>query len=152
MAIRSARPEDSQTIAEFNAAMALETEDLALEPGRVLAGVKAALADPSKGFYLVAESDRSIVGQLMVTFEWSDWRNGVFWWIQSVYVRPDARGHGVYKALYAETQHRAAEAGNVCGIRLYVERDNRRAQQTYERLGMKNTAYSMYEVDFVIER
>ena len=152
MTIRSAQPQDSATIAEFNAAMALETEHLVLETDRVLAGVEAVLSDPSKGFYLVAESGGGVVGQLMVTFEWSDWRNGVFWWIQSVYVQPDSRGQGVYKALYADTQSRAAEAGNVCGIRLYVEHENRRAQQTYERLGMNNTAYYLYEVDFVISR
>ena len=150
--IRPAESRDAQMIAEFNAAMALETEDLTLDFPRVRAGVEAVLGDASKGFYLAAESEGGVVGQLMVTFEWSDWRNGVFWWIQSVYVQPDSRGQGVYKALYAETQRRAAEAGNVCGIRLYVEHENRRAQQAYERLGMKNTAYHLYEVDFVINR
>jgi ribosomal protein S18 acetylase RimI-like enzyme len=88
----------------------------------------------------------------MITYEWSDWRNGVFWWIQSVYVDTAARGQGVYQRLYERVRFAAAEAGNVCGIRLYVERDNSRAQQVYERQGMHATAYRMYEVDFVIGR
>lgn len=152
MNIRQAVLEDAATIAEFNSAMALETEDLTLERNRIRAGVEAVLADDSKGFYLVAETDGTLIGQLMVTYEWSDWRNGVFWWIQSVYVRPGHRGQGVYKSLYAATQSQAAVAGNVCGIRLYVEHENERAQRTYERLGMKNTSYHLYEVDFVIKR
>ena len=152
MNIRNAKLGDAETIAEFNSAMALETEDLALDPNRMRAGVEAVLADDSKAFYLVAEVDGSLVGQLMVTYEWSDWRNGVFWWVQSVYVRPGHRGQGVYKSLYAETQSRATAAGNVCGIRLYVEHENERAQRIYEHLGMKNTSYHLYEVDFVIDR
>lgn len=150
--IRPALLGDAATIAEFNRAMARETEHLELDPVRVRAGVEAVLGDPAKGFYLVAESGGRVVGQLMITFEWSDWRNGSFWWIQSVYVDAAARGAGVYKRLYEQVRTMAAEAGNVCGLRLYVERDNKRARDVYYRQGMRPTAYEMYEVDFVLER
>ena len=151
--IRRAISSDAPVIAAFNAAMARETEHLELDPIRLLTGVEAVLADPAKGFYTVAESGGGqVVGQLMITFEWSDWRNGNFWWIQSVYVDAPARGTGVYKRLYEHIRHAAAEAGNVCGLRLYVERDNTRAQEVYRRQGMQATAYRMFEVDFVIGR
>ena len=151
--IRRAISSDAPVIATFNAAMARETEHLELDPVRLLAGVEAVLSDPAKGFYTVAESNAgNVVGQLMITFEWSDWRNGNFWWIQSVYVDAPARGTGVYKRLYEHIRHAAAEAGNVCGLRLYVERDNTRAQEVYRRQGMQATAYQMFEVDFVIGR
>ena len=150
--IRLAAASDARTIAGFNAAMARETENLELDGERLLQGVQAVLDDPSKGFYLVAEIDGAVVGQLMLTFEWSDWRNGVFWWIQSVYVQPEARGRGVYKRLYREAVQRAERQGDVCGLRLYVERENERAQRVYRRLGMSPTAYRMYETDFVLER
>ena len=151
--IRRGIPGDAPSIAGFNAAMARETEHLELDATRLRAGVDAVLADPAKGFYLVAENeDRRVVGQLMITFEWSDWRNGVFWWIQSVYVDPAARGAGVYRRLYQHVRQAAADAGNVCGLRLYVERENTRAQEVYRRQGMRATAYDMYEVDFVIDR
>ena len=151
--IRRAELPDAAVIAGFNAAMAQETEHLELDANRLRAGVEAVLSDSSKGFYFVAESTGGrVVGQLMITFEWSDWRNGNFWWIQSVYVDTQARGSGVYKKLYAVVREAAAEAGNVCGIRLYVERDNTRAQEVYRRQGMHATAYQMYEVDFVMGR
>ena len=151
--IRRAVPGDAAAIADFNAAMARETEHLELDAPRLRAGVEAVLADAGKGFYLVAENaDRRVVGQLMITYEWSDWRNGVFWWIQSVYVEPVARGTGVYRRLYEQVREAAAGAGNVCGLRLYVERENTRAQEVYRRQGMRPTAYEMYEVDFVIGR
>ena len=150
--IRPAVPADLPTIASFNREMALETENLELDPDRLLAGVGAVLADPSKGFYLLAEADGRLSGQLLLTYEWSDWRNGVFWWIQSVYVRTEDRGRGVFRALYEEALRQAEQAGNVCGVRLYVERSNSRAQRTYERLGLQRTEYEMYEVDFVLER
>ncbi len=151
--IRLAELPDAAVIAGFNAAMAKETEHLELDADRLRAGVEAVLSDSSKGFYFVAESTGGgVVGQLMITFEWSDWRNGNFWWIQSVYVDTAMRGAGVYKKLYQFVRDAAAEAGNVCGIRLYVERDNTRAQEVYRRQGMVATAYEMYEVDFVIAR
>lgn len=150
--IRPAVAADVETIARCNCAMAVETERLELDLERVTAGVGAVLEDSAKGSYWVAESDGRVVGQLMVTYEWSDWRNGVFWWVQSVYVDPDHRGRGVYRALYEETLMRAREAGNVCGLRLYVERDNERAKKAYRSQGMEATEYEMWETDFVFER
>ncbi len=132
-------------IAQFNTAMALETEALHLRPERISAGVRHLIAHPELGFYLVAEQDSMIVGSLLVTTEWSDWRNGLFWWIQSVYVHPDYRQRKVYTRLYARVKSLAAESSNVCGFRLYVEQDNRRAQQTYQKLGMDETHYRIYE-------
>ncbi len=111
-------------------------------------GVAAALADESLGFYAVAEVDGQLAGQLMVTFEWSDWRNGLFWWIQSVYVRPEFRRRGVYRALHRHVADAARAAGGVCGLRLYVERENTVARQVYESLDMRRTRYRMYEVEF----
>jgi len=132
--------------------MALETEGLTIDADRLRAGAEGLFAHPHLGFYLVAESDGSLIGQLMISYEWSDWRNGVFWWIQSVYVHPDHRGRGVYRRLYQEVQDRARAQGNVCGIRLYVERENRRAQAVYAKLGMKKAHYEMFEVDYVVAR
>ena len=128
--------------------MAQETEELALDADVVRPGVAAVLADDTLGFYLVAEVDGQAAGQLMVTYEWSDWRNGVFWWIQSVYVRLEFRRRGVYSALHRHVAQAAREAGGVCGIRLYVEQDNTIAQQVYESLEMHRTRYQMYEVEF----
>ena len=150
--IRLAGFGDVETVSAYNAAMALETEDLELDLERLTAGVSAVVADPAKGFYLVAEEEGAVAGQLLITYEWSDWRNGVFWWVQSVYVRPENRGRGVYSALYQDAVCRAREAGDVCGLRLYVERENVRAQATYKKLGMQPTVYEMYETDFVLER
>ncbi|MBI3665813.1 MAG: GNAT family N-acetyltransferase [Acidobacteria bacterium] len=152
LAIRAAAPSDAPTIAAFNAAMARETEHIELDAKRLLDGVRAVLADRSKGFYTVAETEGRVVGQMMITFEWSDWRNGTFWWIQSVYVHPDFRSRGVFKELYAYITERAKSAGDVCGLRLYVEQENSRAQQTYQRLGMAKAPYAVYEVDFVLRR
>jgi len=138
----------AEAIVDNNAAMALETEDKVLDRERLTRGVMAVLADTAKGFYLVAEDDAgAVVGQLMVTFEWSDWRDGTFWWIQSVYVVPAARRSGVYRALYARVLSLAAADGGVCGVRLYVERENERAMATYRALGMQRAQYDMFEVD-----
>jgi ribosomal protein S18 acetylase RimI-like enzyme len=150
--IRPAALDDAETLTLFNAAMALETEHLSLDAERLRQGVEAVLVDASKGFYLVADEDGAVTGQLLITYEWSDWRNGVFWWVQSVYVRPDRRGLGVYKALYKEAVRRAEAAGNVCGLRLYVEKENGRAQSAYRKLGMSETDYLLYETDFVLRR
>lgn len=150
--VRRARQADRDIIARFNAAMAEETEGIRLDPARVAAGVEAVLADPAKGFYLVAETQGRVVGQLLVTFEWSDWRNGYFWWIQSVYVDPEYRSRGVFRKLYSEVMRRARSDDRVCGLRLYVEKENQRAQSAYERLGMRSAPYRIYEVDFVLSR
>lgn len=143
---------DAPVIAAYNAALAHETEGLQLDADRLLAGVLAVFDDPAKGFYLVAEQDGKVVGQLMITYEWSDWRNGVFWWVQSVYVVPAARGRGVYRALYQAMLTRARERGDVCGVRLYVEGHNEAAKRTYAKLGMAATIYEMWEEDFVLRR
>ena len=146
--IRRATPSDFAFIVESNIAMAQETEGLSLDEARVRAGVGAVLADSALGFYLVGEIDGSPAGQLMVTYEWSDWRNGLFWWIQSVYVRPEHRRLGVYTALHRHVADEAQAAGGVCGIRLYVEQDNITAQRVYESLDMYRTRYQMYEIEF----
>jgi len=145
IAVRPATRADAETLAQFNRKMAEETEDKPLDPGTVRKGVEAIFDDPSRGFYLVAERDGGVAGSLMITPEWSDWRNGAFWWIQSVYVRPEARRHGVYRTLYHAVRRRARGTEDVCGLRLYVERGNEEARETYEALGMTETAYRMYE-------
>lgn len=152
LAVRRAGFADAAIITAHNRAMALETEGLTLDPARVAAGVAAVLADAAKGWYLLAEQDGRVVGQLMVTFEWSDWRNGTFWWIQSVYVAPEARRRGVYRALYAHLLAAARADGGVAGVRLYVHHDNARAAATYAGLGMERAPYEVFEVDFVVRR
>ena len=143
--IRTATPDDAETLARFNRQMAEETEGKALDPETVRRGVQAIFEDPSRGFYLVAERAGTVVASLMITTEWSDWRNGQFWWIQSVYVRPSDRRTGVYTALHRAVRKRARGATEVCGLRLYVERGNTRARDTYEALGMTEASYRMYE-------
>jgi GNAT superfamily N-acetyltransferase len=145
LTIRPAGPADADLVAEFNRLLAWETEHKRLDPVVLSRGVGRLLADPAKGFYLVAESDGQVVGQLMATFEWSDWRDGWFWWVQSVYVRDDFRRAGVFRALFAELVRRARAAGDVVGLRLYVERDNHRAQATYESMGLKEAGYFVRE-------
>jgi GNAT superfamily N-acetyltransferase len=152
ISIRRGNLSDAEAIAECNAAMALETEGLSLDRPQLLGGVRAVLRDSSKGFYLVAELGGRAVGQMMITYEWSDWRNGVFWWIQSVYVEPDQRRTGVYTSLHQHVVEEAQRLGGVCGIRLYVEQENSIAQGVYGALGMNKTVYDMFEVDFVIQR
>jgi ribosomal protein S18 acetylase RimI-like enzyme len=144
--VRDARPADLDLLTAFNAALAEETEGRRLDGARLRAGVAAVLQDPSRGQYRVAELDGRVVGTLLLTLEWSDWRNGWFWWIQSVYVLPQARRRGVYSALHADVLARAAAAGDVVGVRLYVEHENTGAQRTYERLGMQRSRYVFYEV------
>ena len=150
ISIRPATPNDAECITEFNALMAKETENIDLDMVRLRAGVESVLRDPAKGVYYLATEHGAVVGQTLITYEWSDWRNGTFWWIQSVYVQKEARGKGVFKTLYDYIQRLAKQHGNVCGLRLYVEEHNERAQQTYERLGMKKTYYNMFEIDFVL--
>lgn len=145
MNIRLAKKEDAAALVEFNQAMALETEGMRLDAQILQSGVGAVFDDEKKGFYAVAEADGKIVGGLMVTFEWSDWRNAWFWWIQSVYILPDFRGRKIYRLLYEFVKEMANGRGNVCGFRLYVERENENAQTVYERLGMQLSHYLMYE-------
>lgn len=143
--VRRATAADQTTLIEYNYAIAYETEHKRLDEMTLAKGVAAALTDAAKGFYLVAEIAGQVVGQLMITTEWSDWRNGLFWWIQSVYVRPSARKQGVFRSLFQEAERLAKAAGDVVGLRLYVERDNVNAQRTYESLGMSNAAYLVFE-------
>jgi ribosomal protein S18 acetylase RimI-like enzyme len=143
--VRQAGPADVTIIADFNRRLALESEHKALDVATLTAGVAAVLADEARGVYFVAESDGAVVGQLLITLEWSDWRNGWFWWIQSVYVREDHRRAGVFRALYEHVAARARQRGDVVGLRLYVERENARAQATYDRLGMAATGYLVLE-------
>ena len=145
LTIRRATVDDAETLARFNEAMAAETENRTLDPDTVRAGVRAVFDKPEQAFYLVAERDGSIIGSLMITTEWSDWRNANFWWIQSVHVRPEARRAGVYTALHHKVRRRARDAEGVCGLRLYVERDNAAAQAAYKELGMDAPPYRMYE-------
>jgi GNAT superfamily N-acetyltransferase len=143
--VREATPDDAATIAAFNLAMARETEDKGLDEAALARGVARALRDPVRGRYFVAERDARVVGCLLVTREWSDWRDAWFWWIQSVYVAPPARRSGVYAALHQDVLSRARAAGDVCGVRLYVETHNHAAQATYARQGMRRAHYLMYE-------
>jgi len=148
ISIRNAAMTDAATIASNNSLMAEETEGRTLHPDIIGPGVAALLADPGKGRYWVAETARQIVGQLMVTYEWSDWRNGTLWWIQSVYIAPDFRRQGVFSALYHHVESLAAAEPDVCGLRLYVEDNNHRAQRTYEALGMVKPSYVVMESMF----
>jgi ribosomal protein S18 acetylase RimI-like enzyme len=143
--LRLARPDDADVLAGFNIAMAHETEGKRLLPAVVGAGVRRMLAEPALGFYLVAEAGGEVAGSLMVTTEWSDWRNGRFWWIQSVYVRPQWRRRGIFRALYRHLTETAAATPDVCGFRLYVEHENTAAQATYRALGMDGTEYLLFE-------
>lgn len=143
--IRRATTADMATVISFNQAMAVETEGKTLDPDTVSAGVRAALEDESRCIYFMAEVDGRIAGQTMFTTEWSDWRNGIFWWIQSVYVDPAFRRRGVFRALYHHIRDLARERPDVCGLRLYVHRDNKRAIDTYRDLGMDLTEYLLCE-------
>lgn len=148
--IRLATQTDVEALAAHHRAMAFETENKTLDVETTLQGTRAVLDDRSKGFYLIAERSGAMVGQLLVTFEWSDWRAGTFWWIQSVYVVPNARRTGVYRALHDFVLDAAKKAGDVCGVRLYVDKDNRNAQATYRAMGMQPAHYDIYEIDFVL--
>ncbi len=148
MKIRPAVLSDDQSIASFNQAMALETEAKHLPDKVIHAGVRRQLADASLGFYLIAEDAGNALGCLGITFEWSDWRCGLFWWIQSVYVDPKHRSRGVFSNLYAEVKALASQHDDVIGIRLYAEKENTRAIRTYLRLGMTETPYRLLEDEF----
>lgn len=145
VSVRDADLADIPFLVDGNAAMALETEHKALDRDLLERGVAAVFAQRQRGFYLIAERAGVRVGCLLVTREWSDWRDGEWWWLQSVYVVAQARRSGVFRALHAEVERRARAAADVVGLRLYVEQDNRRAQATYASLGMAPTHYRMYE-------
>ena len=145
MNIRVAQRDDTDALVEFNHAMAVETEGKRLDRDVLRPGVEAVFSDHNKGFYVVATDDDRIVGGLMVTYEWSDWRNAWFWWIQSVYIKPEARGKKLYRQMYEFIKQRARDAGNVCGFRLYVETDNVNARTVYDAVGMQASHYLMYE-------
>lgn len=143
--VRIAGVEDIETIAELNIAMAWETEQKQLNPATIRRGIRAVLGDSDYGSYVVAQSSGEVVGCLMITYEWSDWRSGRFWWIQSLYVRPPFRRCGIFKRLHDFVKAQALEHPEVCGIRLYVEQSNHVAQQAYRRIGMTPTTYQIYE-------
>ena len=138
---------DAAVIAEFNLRLAEESENLRLDPNCVEAGVEALLRDPDKGLYFVAESGGAVVGQVMITYEWSDWRNGNIWWLQSVYVKPEFRQWGIFRRLFEYLQTTALEQKDVRSLRLYMHAENTRARQSYEKLGMKRTQYEVFELE-----
>jgi GNAT superfamily N-acetyltransferase len=154
--IRAANLDDVESIITFSAAMALETENRHLDVARLREGTLSLLNTPSYGFFMVAEivegEQRRLIGQLMITYEWSDWRNGVFWWIQSVYVDPAWRRRGVFRRIHEAVVSQAKADVKVCGLRLYVEQDNHTAEAVYQRVGLKRSVYKVYEEDFVLSR
>lgn len=146
--IRKAEIDDVGTIARFNTQLALETEGKMLDPASISAGVTRLIGEPARGQYWVAVTADRIVGQIAVTYEWSDWRNGVLWWIGSVYIDADFRRQGVFSSLYKHVESHAMSDPGACGMRLYVERDNERAQQTYQSLAMQDAGYLVMESIF----
>ena len=147
MIIRKAQIKDLERIVEFNYNLALETEDKELDKNILYKGVQTLLHDNNKGVYHVCEIDGKVVGQIMYTYEWSDWRNGLFIWVQSVYVNKDYRGKGVFKALYKYVNEICDSSDKYVGIRLYVEKENSIAHKTYSSLGMSECNYYMYEYE-----
>lgn len=143
--IRMATKNDSEILINSNILMAKETENISLDENTVKNGVEFLLSNPGFGFYLIAESNGRAAGSLMITKEWSDWRNGFFYWIQSVYVMPEFRRQGVYRALYDEIKSIAKQDNTCKGYRLYVEKNNQAAIRTYENLGMEETYYKLFE-------
>jgi len=145
MLIRKAFDTEAETIVNFQVAMALETENLVLDKATVQQGVAAVFADVNKGTYYVAEIDGQIAGSLLITYEWSEWRNGTVWWIQSVYIDHKYRGKGVYKAMYTYLKNIVSTDDTLKGIRLYVEKTNTRAIEVYKALGMTDQHYNLFE-------
>lgn len=143
--IRLAEKRDIEAITEFNMAMALETEGKKLDRHTLESGVEAMFENDEHGFYIVAENESNTVGSLMITTEWSDWRNGLFWWIQSVYVKEEFRRKGIYRKMYEFIKDQAKKDDKIAGFRLYVEKNNLAARKVYESLGMQETYYRLYE-------
>lgn len=154
--IRPAHVGDLDRLVDFSLAMAQETEGRQLDQALLRQGTKALFDEPARGFYLVAEVQHqpnpTVVGQLMVTFEWSDWRNATFWWIQSVYVHPNWRRQGVYRTMHRHVLREARDRKDVCGVRLYVEKENQGAQTAYQRVGLLPSTYQVFEEDFVLAK
>lgn len=154
LTIRLAKPEDAPTIASFSAAMALETEGRRLDLDRLNLGTIALLQSPARGFFMVAAhgqgESQQLIGQLMITYEWSDWRNGTFWWIQSVYVLPDWRRQNVFRRMHEVIMATAKASQNVCGVRLYVDNGNGIAQAVYRNVGLTPSPYAVFETDFIL--
>ena len=144
LTIRPATIEDAETIVQFNIEMALESENLSLEPEKVRRGVEKPLADPSLGRYYLAHRDDEILGQIQVTLEWSDWNNAEYWWIQNVYVVPSARRQGIYRAMHNYVKD-LAEAAGACRLQLYVDAENAAAQAVYKKLNMEQSHYLIFE-------
>jgi GNAT superfamily N-acetyltransferase len=144
---REGTPSDVPVIVDFQLAMARETEELDLDREVCAGGVQAVFDDPSRGRYFLAESDGAVIASLMITYEWSDWRNGNLWWLQSVYVKAEFRRQGVFRALFNHLLHLARARKDVCGLRLYMHADNARARRSYEGLGMKRTPYEVFELE-----
>ena len=143
--VRYATPAEARRLVDFNLALALESEGLAMEEKTVSAGVLAVMSHPERGFYLVAELDGAPAGCLLVTYEWSDWRNKTFWWISSYYVKPEFRGRGIYTAMDEKLQELAAKDGNVCGFRTYAHKGHKQAQDAFRNLGMVEKEYIIFE-------
>jgi GNAT superfamily N-acetyltransferase len=146
--IRSATPADAAIIADFNGRLALETEGKRLDPDTALRGARLGLAHSEMCRYFLAEREGQAIGQAMVTYEWSDWRAGMFWWLQSVYVHPDFRRLGVFRRLFHHVRELAKKSPGTCGLRLYVEQHNRPAIETYGRLGMRPSGHAVYQVEW----
>jgi ribosomal protein S18 acetylase RimI-like enzyme len=148
LSVRTGQEKDIDTLVKFNIALALETEQKQLSPPIVTKGVQMIFKNLHYGFYIVAEIADEVVGCCMVTYEWSDWRCGLFWWIQSVYVEPEFRRQGVFSKLYVFLKDKASRESNVCGFRLLVEHSNLAGQGTYVGIGMEESSYKLYEESF----
>jgi len=142
--VRKAKETDSEAVILFQEAMAMETEGLRLDRTVLTPGVRRVFDDPSKGCYYVAEDEGSVIASLLITYEWSDWRNADVWWFQSVYVKKEYRRKGIFRLMYSYIRGEA-EANGIAGLRLYVETNNIVAQKTYESMGMTGEHYRMYE-------
>jgi ribosomal protein S18 acetylase RimI-like enzyme len=148
LSVRIGQDKDVDTLVKHNIALSAETEQKRLSQPIVAQGVRTLLKNPQYGFYSVAEIDGEVVGSCMITYEWSDWRCSLFWWIQSVYVKPEFRRQGIFRKLYEFLTEKAAQEQNVCGFRLYVEKSNHIGQNTYSGVGMKEAPYKLYEESF----